>query len=184
MPTFKRTPPQDLLDVLERVEKLRPKWNVVRGDWRSPDIFRLYPISLVKIWCESHGIRVDVDEQLCYLNVYGLWRGFHFVEARRFTVDVMAWADDRTTWAPIYGGRFMDKEEQTTDAVGKKERTSDNNDIDVAACDFLHQYIYRVATPIFQAENAQREEYEAKMAAEIRARQDKGDAIKANFWKT
>jgi hypothetical protein len=182
MPKSKRTPPQELLDVLERVDKLLPEWKVSRDSKRSRSLPRpggpdneTSPIDLARISFESHGISVSISEQIQFLYLYGMWRGLHYVEARRFTVRVTAKAE---TASPIYECVFIDHGERYYDG----KRITDTRDI--AACDYLHEYIYRVATPVFQAEAKQQEDYEARKAAEERAKQDKVDEIKNKFWNT
>ena len=59
-----------------------------------------------------NGISVSIIEQLCFLRVHSIWRGWHFIEARRFTVRVTAEADDGETQSPIYEDYFTDKEER------------------------------------------------------------------------
>ena len=187
MPKLERTPPQKLLDVLERVDKLRPQWNAGRNTAGIPipDSSNHDLICLARIWCDSHSIGVAITAELCFLWVNGLWRGLHFVDARRFTVEVTAKADDGIAQALVYWACFMDKEDKSVCDCGRcGARRGTKCDVDVAACDYLHEYIYRVATPIFQAENVQQKEYEAKNAAEIRAMQDKVAEIREKFWNT
>lgn len=160
MPWFQSSPSQQLLDVIERIEKLHPEWNVkVEHTGLLP--WPNHTNTTTRIFFKSDGISVSISKEHLRISCFSKWRGDYWIEAWRFDFLVNAEADDGRTRSVIYEGFFTDE---------KKEPVTLKHKRDIAACNYLQEYINQKAAPILEAEaersRKRRDEYEAKRKAE------------------
>lgn len=177
MSWFQSNTSHQLLDVIERIEKLHPEWNVkVEHSGLLP--YPNHTNTKTRIWFTSDGIGVSISKEHLRISCFSKWRGDYWIEAWRFDVFVTAEADNGKTRSVIYEGYFTDE---------KKEPITLKHKRDIATCNYLHEYIDQKANPILQAEaersRKRHDEYEAKRKGEEKAKQEKLDAIENKFWK-